>query len=69
MTDPRDPKEILLNMALNGCGRKGRCSNRYCKDNPSKNSIFFKDVITLLPILYLITKTIMINLQKQKLIK
>lgn len=31
--DPKDPKEILLDMALNGCGRK-KCTNKYCLDNP-----------------------------------
>lgn len=35
ITDPHDPKEIFLNMALNGCGRKGKCTNTYCADNPS----------------------------------
>lgn len=34
MTDPNNPSEILLNMALNGCGRTDKCTNRYCLDNP-----------------------------------
>lgn len=42
MSDPDDPKEILLNMALNGCGRNGTCTNKYCLDNPSKK---FKNII------------------------
>lgn len=35
MTDPNNPNEILLNMALNGCGRTDSCTNKHCLDNPS----------------------------------